>query len=213
MCMNGLGSRHSQILGVEQKCRQGHDASAESLAQTEDVGCDVPVIDTEDLAGAAHAGLHLVGDEENTIVVAQLAQARPIIVGWHHRSRFTLHGFCDDGGDVVADRFGSRHCEFDRVGISKGNVSNPVEERKQWLAVGFLSHQRKRAQRLAMKTSEHRNEALSPGVELREFHSTFNRFGTGVGEKAVLDFSGGEQGQHAGQLSSQGIEQLLAVLG
>ena len=45
----------------------GHDAAAERLAEQVDVGHDALVVAREGLAGAAEAGLDLVGDEQHVV--------------------------------------------------------------------------------------------------------------------------------------------------
>ena len=56
--------------------RHGADrkAAAERLGERHDVGRDAGALIGEQLAGAAHAGLHLVEDQQKTVLVAQLAQ-------------------------------------------------------------------------------------------------------------------------------------------
>ncbi len=51
------------------------DAAGQRLGQRHDVRLDVPVLVGVPLAGAAHAGLHLVEDQQQAVLVAQLAQA------------------------------------------------------------------------------------------------------------------------------------------
>ena len=52
------------------------DAAGQRLGAGQDVGRDALVLIGEPLAGAAHAGLHLVEDQEHAVLVAQLPQAR-----------------------------------------------------------------------------------------------------------------------------------------
>ena len=57
------------------------DAAGQRLRQRDDVRLDVPVLVGVPLAGAAHAGLHLVEDQQHAVLVAEFAQpfevARP----------------------------------------------------------------------------------------------------------------------------------------
>jgi ParB family chromosome partitioning protein len=49
-------------------------AGGNTLGHADDVGLDAPVLHGEHLAGAAHAGLHFVGDEQDAVLVTQRAQ-------------------------------------------------------------------------------------------------------------------------------------------
>ena len=51
------------------------------LAMVMQVGHDVPVVDREPPAGAAEAGHHLVGDQQDAVAVADLAHALEVAVG------------------------------------------------------------------------------------------------------------------------------------
>ncbi len=50
------------------------EAAAERLREPHDVGSDAAALIGEQLAGAADAGLHLVEDQEQPVIVAELAQ-------------------------------------------------------------------------------------------------------------------------------------------
>ena len=55
----------------------------------------------EHLAGPAVAGLHLVGDQENPVLVAELAQARHKGSRRHDVAALAQHRLDDEGGDVL----------------------------------------------------------------------------------------------------------------
>src|SRR5947209_20583408 len=80
----------------------GHNAATKGLRRGDNIGCDIPVFDTPQFASASHTGLYLVGNEQDFIFVADVTEARPEIVGGHNRTRLTLYGFHDDGGDIIA---------------------------------------------------------------------------------------------------------------
>ena len=55
--------------------RPAGDAAAQRLGQRHDVGRDAEMLIGEPLAGAAAAGLHFVEDQQQPVLVGQLAQA------------------------------------------------------------------------------------------------------------------------------------------
>ena len=80
---------------------QLHVAGGDALGRGQDVGLDVEVLDAEPLAGPAPAGHDLVDDQQDAVLVAELAQALHVAlrrdddaVGPHDR----LH---DDGGHAL----------------------------------------------------------------------------------------------------------------
>ena len=49
------------------------------LGELDHVGLDAPVVQGEELPGAAEAGDDLVGDEEDVVLIADLANARKVV--------------------------------------------------------------------------------------------------------------------------------------
>ena len=75
--------------------------AAERLAGHEQVGLDVVALDRPDRAGTAAAGLHLVVDVEDLVLVAQRAQ-RVHELGRHRdEAAFALHRLEHDAGDLA----------------------------------------------------------------------------------------------------------------
>ena len=87
----------------------GQVATGNALGNGHDVGGDAPVLAGEHLAGATEAGYHLIGDEQDAVLVADFAQHWPIVVRRHHRS----HGTGNRLGDDARDRI--RSLELDHV--------------------------------------------------------------------------------------------------
>ena len=68
------------------------------LATRDEVGLDAEVLHREHAAGAAEAGLHLVGDQHDAVLVADLAQAAQVLGAGRHEAALALHGLDDDRG-------------------------------------------------------------------------------------------------------------------
>ncbi len=74
------------------------------LAKHEDVRLHVPVAHRKDLPGAAHAGLHLVRDEEDAVGPGDLAQARHEAGRWHDVAALAEDRLDDDRRNVLGVR-------------------------------------------------------------------------------------------------------------
>ena len=59
------------------------------------------MLDGEELAGAAEARLHLVHEEEDSVVVQDLLDLLEVAWRWRHDPALAHDGFRDEGGDVV----------------------------------------------------------------------------------------------------------------
>jgi len=80
-------------------------AAGDSLSYQDDVGLDVPVLNSERLAGASHAGHDFVGDEQNLVLAANFSDAWGV-VGWRDGcAKSGAHDrFEDEGGDGAGIR-------------------------------------------------------------------------------------------------------------
>ncbi len=86
--------------------RPGDDAgqrqpAGQALADAHDVGLDAVVLARPHRAGAADAGLHLVDDEQDAVLVAQPAQVGEPAGGRHDVAALALDRLDEDGGDVA----------------------------------------------------------------------------------------------------------------
>ena len=134
------------------------DGAAECLAQAHDVGCHVPVLHAPQPAGAAHAGLHLVGDEQDAPLVADLADLGEVVGRRDDGAGLALHRLHDHGGDVDAHL--RRRCPSSLssgVGVAVGARSGRRTERVERLAELALAPDARGAERLAVE---------APGVEM-----------------------------------------------
>ena len=68
-----------------------HVSAAQSARHRHDIRLDAPMVDPEHLARPAQTRRHLVGDQHDTVLVAYLAEHRPVVGARHHpvvRHRF-----------------------------------------------------------------------------------------------------------------------------
>src|SRR5207244_4069069 len=70
-----------QVVAAKDGRAQGIDATRDRLADGDHVRDHVPVLEGPELAGAAHAALHLIADEYALPAVAELSQPDEIAVG------------------------------------------------------------------------------------------------------------------------------------
>jgi hypothetical protein len=54
----------------------------------------------EHASGPRHTGLNLVEDQQDAVLVAELAQGHQEVRGCHIEPALTLHGLNNDGGDA-----------------------------------------------------------------------------------------------------------------
>ena len=117
------------------------------------------MLDAEQLAGAAQAGLHLVGDEEHVVLVADFPQARPVVVGGHDRPRLALHRLGHHGGDVQPHIARFLELPLHLVGVAELDEIDVLQKRLEGDPELSLAHERQRAVRLAMKTTDGGDES------------------------------------------------------
>src|ERR1017187_2770295 len=100
--------------------RRGHgEADGKAVGQRlgggEDVRLDLPVLDAEPaFAGAAPAGLNLVGDEVAAVLFDDGEGDLEVLLGWHNKAADSLDGLGDHAGDGT--RGGGLRSEERRVG-------------------------------------------------------------------------------------------------
>ena len=71
-------------------------AGGQALGDRHQVRLDTGVLDREELAGAAEAGLDLVGDEHDAVLPGQLAQPAHEVERRRHKAAFAKHRLDDD---------------------------------------------------------------------------------------------------------------------
>jgi hypothetical protein len=92
---------HQRVVGQEGRHRQ--QPAAEGLAEDHPVGAHALVLAGEQAAGAAEAGLHLVGDQQHVVLAADFGAAGEPAGGRDHDAAFALDGFEQEGRGVGGD--------------------------------------------------------------------------------------------------------------
>src|ERR1700693_3960909 len=102
-----------------------NDAAGETLGQSQHVGDDALYVAGEERAATAEAGLHFVGDQERSILVAEFARFREITGGREVDAAFALQGLDDEGGGIR-----ERRCE--RACVAVRDVDDVGNQRSVW---------------------------------------------------------------------------------
>ena len=175
------------IFGAEH-CAE-RDAAGERLGQRGDVGQNAVVLIGAPLAGAAHAGLNLIHDEQRAGGVCQRACFGEELLRERADAAFALDGFDEDGADFI----GKLCAQIgDVVEADKLHARNHRPER---FAVFRLVSCRNGAERAAVKALLKGKElgadvdafaAQQAGVGTGQLHGAFPGFGAGVGEEDAV---------------------------
>src|SRR5512146_504795 len=126
------GREYVHQLARAEKGRNRQHAAAQRLAEDQPVRADLLVLEGEPRAGASEAGLDLVDDEEDVVLVAERAHAREPAFGRDDDPAFALDRLDQHGGGLRRDR------RFDRGEIAEGHGTEAWRERAEAVAVlGF----------------------------------------------------------------------------
>ena len=154
------------------------------------------------LAGAPHARLHFVVDEQDAVFVAQLPQGREEAIGRDDIAAFPLDGFHDDARDLIGRHQFIQHLLFDiahhgfavifagfgnqhrAVGIGVRHVNYTGHPRVIIGAIaGLAGRERQRAHRAPVKGAQEGDEKLAFGIVLGHFERGLDAFRTGIGQE------------------------------
>ena len=137
----------------------------------------------EQVAGPPDAGLHLIEDEEQSVIVAELAQ-RAQELGRHHAHPALAHDRLDqDRGGRRTDR------ALGRFEIGKRHLVKAVEYGAEAVEIFLLAAGRQRRQGAAVEGAFEGNDAETFRlaarrlVFARHLDGAFHRLGAGIGEK------------------------------
>ena len=167
-------------------------AAGETLGERDDVGLDARVLEREQLAGAGEAGLDLVGDEDDAVLVAERAQRVQEIGRRDVEAAFALHRLDDDAGDrrrvglILEDRLEGLQALGRRgavIEVREGDVVDVGREGTEALLVGHgLAGQRHAHVRAAVEAAGERDDAGTAGEAARDLDGVLDRFGAGGGQ-------------------------------
>ena len=85
------------------------EAAGDRLRDGDQVGLDAVVLEREELAGARKAGLHLVGDQADAVLVADRAQALEKRLRRGQEATLALDGLDDDRRHLLRRDLGDEH--------------------------------------------------------------------------------------------------------
>ena len=169
--------------------------AAIDFATRHQVGLDVVVLDPPHLSGAAVAGLHLVDDEHDAVVVADAAHAFEELRRRDDEAALTLDGLDHDrgdalGGDVRDERALERR---ERLGGARPAVvlreRQAVDLRRERPETGLvrmrLRGERQRQQRAAVEAALEADHRRPLRVRARELDRVLDRLRAGVEERRL----------------------------
>ena len=163
------------------------------------------MVDGEPLARASEAGLHLVGDEQDAVLVGEAAQlgeepgARRVVAA------LTLDRLDQEGGDLSrADLVGEqrvqfvdgagrgflrRHLPLERPGV-RGDEHRPDQRVVALPVLGLRGGVGDRAHRPPMEAAPEDDHALATGDLAGQLHRGLHRLGARVDEDELVDALG-----------------------
>ena len=189
----------------------------------------------EELAGAAEAGLDFIGNEQNAMLVAKLAQLHHQFLRCDVEAAFALHGLDDDGChalrlDVRLEQpLDGMHRIIDGdalVGHGERHVPHARRHGAELCLVGNdLAGERHAEQRAAMEATVKGDDVGAAGIGAGELDSVLDGFGAGGDEGRLLlardrgdrieflaDLDEGRVGHHHGAGVGEGLELLIDPL-
>src|SRR5260370_36301597 len=153
----GIAVEHTPDFRRRHKGPNRHDTTTKCFGRGDDIRCNVPMLNSPQLASTPHSGLYFVRDQENFVFVTELAQVRPEIIRWNNCSRFTLYRLHDDSSDIVANLACDLQLLLNSIGIAIRYMVNVTIQWHDWTAENSLSRKSKGPRGLPME-SKHCSE-------------------------------------------------------
>ena len=207
---DGAVVRRVHDLRLAEHARE-RQAGGDRLGDGDQVGLDAVVLDREQLAGAREAGLHLVDDQADPVLVADRAQPLHELLSRGQEAALALDRLDDDRRDLLGrhlrdeelPQLGERGA---RVGaavvLREGRAVDLGRERPHPDLVRVRARgERHRQQRAAVEGALEGDHGGSLGVEPRELDGVLDRLGAGV-----------EEGGLGGPAERRALEQPLGEL-
>ena len=189
----------------------------------------------EELAGAAEARLDFVGDQQDAVVVAELAQAHHEFLRRDVEAAFALHRLDDDGGDARGLHIGleqpldGMHRVLHRDALVRDREGHMPDARRHGAELGLvgkhLAGERHAQQGAAMEAAVEGDDIGAAGIGAGELDGVLDRLGTGGDQRRLLlardgrdgvqllaDFDEGRVGHDHGAGVGEGFQLLIDAL-
>ena len=193
-------------------------AAAERLGDGHDVGSDPGMLISEQIAGAANAGLDLVEDQQQAVVVAQLAQRAQKCVRHDAHAALAHHRLDQDGGGLGPDGL------LDRIEIGERHLVEARHRRAEAVEIFLVAGRGQRRQRAAVEGALEGDDAEPLGLAAgglifaRHLDRALDRLGAGILKKHRV--GKGRRAQPVGQpfafrnaIEIRDVPDLLRLLG
>ena len=140
------------------KAGADREAAAERLRQRHDVGRHAGALVSEDLAGAAHAALHLVEDQQQAVLVAQFAQGFEELRRRCAHTALALHGLDHDRRGLRADRL------LHRIEVAERDLVEALDRRAEPFEIFLLAAGGDGRKRTAVERAFESDDAIALGL-------------------------------------------------
>ncbi len=189
---SGVGVVHDRRATDHTRKRK---AAGDRLGDDQQVGLDVEVLHREHAARPAESRLHLVGDEDDPVLVTEASQPADELGRRRNEATFALLRLEHDRGDVIGRNVGREH-PLERgerrlgIGAAVGvRIRRPVDLRRE-RAEALLVRVRPRGhgqceQRAAVKRAVERDHAVPSRVQPGDLHRVLDRLGAGAEERTT----------------------------
>ena len=118
----------------------GHDAATQRFGKAQNIRLNVFVLAGEHLAGAPHAGLDFIEDQQRAKLVAQLAYRGQIARRRQNHPAFALNRLKDHRRDVIAGLLALAQQRAHRIDIAKRYMTESRQQgHKRLTESGFRS--------------------------------------------------------------------------
>ena len=163
--------------------RADRKAAAERLRQRHHIGRDAEAAIGKEIAGAAHAGLHLVEGEQQAMLVAELAQRLEEGMRRRAHAALALHRLDQDAGGVRADRL------LHGLEVAMRHLVEAVHRRAETFEIFGGAGGGERRQRAAMEGAFEGDDAVALAMAFGEMivahqlDHALHRFSAGIAEE------------------------------
>ncbi len=125
------------LLGSDRRTNR-HHAAAERFRQAENVRLNVLMLAGKHFAGAAHAGLYFVEDQQRTKLIAKLTHSRQITLRRQDHAAFPLDRLQDHRCHIIASFTAFAEHGAHSVDVTKRHVAEARQQRhKRFTEGGF----------------------------------------------------------------------------